>query len=384
MKPRSILTLGNFFASAHFVLIIYIITPYLATFMPDSVTGLVVSLGALVTLSVFPLMPQLVRKHGPQRLAVFFGLVEALVLFWLALSPSAFPAALLVALACATTPLVDYQLDLLLEATIAKEGTTGRIRTMFLTAGNVAVVFSPLIAGLLLDSTEQYWRVFAVAGASLIPFIGLLLVRRLPHGKPPTIISLAEAYVCAMKDKDLRNVVLAHGTLQFFYHIAPLYIPLYLHHVLGIPWQQLGWLFMIMLLPFVLLEYPAGWLADNKWGDQELLLAGVALMASAFAAFSLVDMNTTMLVIGILLVMNRAGAALVEAMTEGHFFRRVSESDAATVSIFRMTRPIAALIAPIVGSIILAVSSYGMLFVITGFLIGIAGLAAGSQIKDFR
>ena len=73
MNPRSILTLSNFFASAHFFLIIYIITPYLATFLPDSETGLVVSLGALITLSVFPFMPELVRHYGARRLAMFFA-----------------------------------------------------------------------------------------------------------------------------------------------------------------------------------------------------------------------------------------------------------------------------------------------------------------------
>ncbi|MGE5541167.1 MAG: MFS transporter [Bacillota bacterium] len=384
MSPRSILTFGNFFAVAHFYLIIYLITPYLATFMPDSATGLVVSLGAIMTLSVFPFMPHLVRRYGPRRLAVFFGSIEAFALAWLAVEPTPIPAVLMVAVACATSPLLVYQLDLLLEATIAKEGTTGRIRTMFLTAGNIALVASPLIAGMLLDSGEAYWRVYALAAVSLVPFIGLMLVRRLPEGRTPNFVTVMEAYVCLLRDKDLRAIVIAHGTLQFFYHVAPLYIPLYLHHVLGMPWQNLGWMFAVMLFPFVLLEYPAGWLADRKWGDQELLLAGFVLMATAFAALAMVTADTTVLVILILLVMNRAGAALVEAMSEGHFFRRVSENDAATVSLFRMTRPMAALTAPVVCSILLSISSYGALFIVTGMLIGIVGVASGLAIKDIK
>ncbi|MDB5195605.1 MAG: hypothetical protein JWO84_789 [Parcubacteria group bacterium] len=384
MKHRSILTLGNFFASAHFFLIIYILTPYLATFMPDSATGLVVSLGAIITLCVFPFMPHLVRRHGPRRLAIFFAMVEAFALAWLAVGPTPLPAILLVACATATTPLLDYQLDLLLEATIAKEGTTGRIRTLFLTAGNVALVIAPLIAGLTLDSGDSYWRVFAVAASSLLPFILLMSVKRLPEGRTPNFVTLMEAYLCLLKDKDLRAVVIAHGTLQFFYHLAPLYIPLYLHNVLHMPWSELGWIFAVMLLPFVLLEYPAGWLADRKWGDQELLLGGFVLMATAFAALALVTPDTIVLVIIIILVMNRAGAALVEAMSEGHFFRRVSETDAATVSLFRMTRPVAALIAPVLGSIILTVSGYGTLFVITGAIIGVVGVMAALKIRDIK
>ena len=384
MKPRSILTLGNFFASAHFFLIIYVLTPYLATFMPDSSTALVISLGAIITLSVFPFMPHLVRQYGPRRLAIFFAAVEAFALGWLALGPTPLPATLLVALAVATTPLLDYQLDLMLEATIAKEGTTGRIRTLFLTAGNVILVVAPLFAGLLLDSTEAYWRVFAVAASTLFPFIVVMSMKRLPQGAPPNFVNMLEAARCLGKDKDLRAIILSHGTLQFFYHLAPLFIPLYLHHVLGIPWQNLGWIFAVMLLPFVLLEYPAGWIADRLWGDQELLIGGFVLLSVGFVALSLVTTTTTIFVIVVILVLNRSGAALVEAMSEGHFFRRVSEADASTVGIFRMTRPIAALIAPIVGSILLVSSSYSTLFVVTGIIIGVVGVTSALAIKDIK
>lgn len=382
MKPRSILTLSNFFASAHFFLIIYIITPYLATFMTDSQTGLVISLGAIMTLSVFPFMPQLVRRYGARKLALFFALTETFILGWLAVGPTPLPAILLVACAVATTPLLDYQLDLLLEATIAKEDATGRIRTLFLTAGNTALVLSPLLAGLILDSGEMYWRVFAVAASSLLPFIFLLSTNRFTPGASPNLVGMMSASLAVMQDKDLRAVVLSHGALQLFYHLAPLYIPLYLHHILRIPWEQLGWIFAVMLLPFVLLEYPAGWLADKKFGDKEIMIIGFVILSIGFASLALVTENTLIVWIVLILVVNRIGASLVEAMTEGHFFRRVSEADASTVGIFRMTRPVAALLGPIIGSVLLSVSGYATLFVVTSILIAVIGITNSLKIKD--
>ncbi len=385
MKPRSLLTLSNFFASAHFFLIIYIITPYLATFMSDSATGMVVSLGAVMTLSVFPFLPALVRHFRPRRLALFFGFIELLALGWLAMSPAPLPAILLVAIALATTPLLEFQLDLLLEASISQEGTTGRIRTLFLTVGNMVLVIAPLIVGLVLDSSEAYWRVFAVAASSLIPFLIIASTRhRLPHVTPPNLVNIVEVAQCLSKDKDLRAVTIAHGTLQFFYHLAPLYISLYLHTVLRIPWSTLGWMFAIMLLPFVLLEYPAGWLADKKWGDKEIMAVGFILMALGFAALAFVTADTMIIFIVLILVVNRSGAALVEAMTEGHFFRRVSSADAASVSIFRITRPIAALLAPLIGSVLLSVAGYATLFVVTSIIIGIVGVMATLRIRDIK
>jgi MFS family permease len=282
-----------------------------------------------------------------------------------ALEPGPMPAFLLVALTCAIAPLISYQMDLLLEATVAREEATGRIRTLFLTSGSIALILAPMVLAWLLDGTNAYWRVFAVASASTIPFIILMSLRPLPHGTNMNIVTLAQAFQCLIENQDTRATVLAHATLQFFYHLAPFYIPLYLHSVLQIPWSTLGLLFTIMLLPFVLLEYPAGWLADRKWGDKEILLVGFVLLAGSFAALALVNADTMILVILFILILNRSGAALVEAMTEGHFFRRISKEDDAAVGVFRITRPLAALSAPIVGSIILSVSSYGTLFVVT-------------------
>jgi MFS family permease len=294
------------------------------------------------------------------------------------------PAFLLVALTCAIAPLISYQMDLLLEATVAREEATGRIRTLFLTSGSIALILAPMVLAWLLDGTNAYWRVFAVASASTIPFIILMSLRPLPHGTNMNIVTLAQAFQCLIENQDTRATVLAHATLQFFYHLAPFYIPLYLHSVLQIPWSTLGLLFTIMLLPFVLLEYPAGWLADRKWGDKEILLVGFVLLAGSFAALALVNADTMILVILFILILNRSGAALVEAMTEGHFFRRISKEDDAAVGVFRITRPLAALSAPIVGSIILSVSSYGTLFVVTGLLIGIVGVSSTLKIRDIK
>lgn len=382
MSPRRTLILANFFAASHFFLVIYIITPYLATFLPDSTTGLTVSLGAVITLSVFPFMPDLIRKYGTRRLAKWFAYFEIFFLAWLTVSPSPVAAFVLISCVLAITPLLVYQLDLLLEATIAQEGRTGEVRSLFLTAGNVAVVAAPLVAGLLLDGTEDYARVFALAGASLFPFLLLISFKCIPEGESPKLATITQIAYTLMCDKDLRGIVLSHFILQLFYHTAPIYIPLYLHHVLGIPWGVLGWMLMIMLLPFILLEYPAGWLADKMWGDKEMLLVGFVIMGVGFAALAFITENTVILVITLLLVINRIGASLVEAMTEGHFFRKVSEADVSAVGLFRITRPLAALIGPILASIVLAFAGYQVMFIVVGVIITVLGLIVGSQITD--
>lgn len=384
MQPRTVLSISNFFGAGHFFLVIYVTAPYLALFMPAAQTGLVVSLGALITLASFPFMPRLVRRFGPKRLAIALAFLQAVAVSVLALSPSVVFAVLCVALVCATSPLVAYQLDLLLEAVTNEEESTGRTRTLFITAASLALVIAPLLIGLLLDGTQEYWRVFLAASLLLTPFIALLLLEKLPEGEPPHLAAVKATCFCLWSNPDLRAAALGNGVLQFFFHLAPLYIPLYLHTVLGLPWSDLGWMFAIMLLPFVFVEYPAGWIADRWLGDKELLIAGFIITGIAFASIGLVTAATPLAVIAAILFMSRVGAALIEAMSESHFFRKVTDRDANTISVFRMMRPVGALVAPLFASVLLVTGNYLFFFMVSGALIVAFGIVATIPLRDVR
>lgn len=384
MHPCLVLSIGNFFGAAHFFLVIFVIAPYLALFMPEAQTGLVVSLGALITLLVFPFVPRVVRKFGAKRVAIGLAFLQAVTVSVLALSPSMVFAVLCVAIVCATSPLITYQLDLLLEAATSAEKDTGRTRTLFITAASVALVIAPLLIGFLLDGTEAYWRVFLAAAISLTPFIALLLLEKLPEGEPPHLAAVRSTCFCLWSDPDLRAAALGNGVLQFFFHLAPLYIPLYLHTVLGFPWSDLGWVFAVMLLPFVFIEYPAGWIADKWLGDKELLVTGFVIIGIAFATVGFITASTPLIVIAAILFVSRIGAALSEAMVESHFFRRVSERDANTISVFRMMRPVSALIAPLFASALLITGNYLVFFMVSGALIVALGVIVTIPLRDVR
>lgn len=384
MNPRSILFIGNFFSSLFAALIGYILLPYLSTFMPMVYTGLVIAGGALVALIFFPFLPTLVRRFGTQRLALIFAIIEMIALFILAAAPGAFTASVLVALAVALQPLLYYELDLLLEATVAEEGTTGRVRTLFITMWNIAALAAPLLMGALLADSDAYGRVFLAAGAALVPFIVLFAVRRLPQGAPVELSHMRDTLVCISRDRDLAAVTFGHFLLYAFFIWASFYTPAYLHMVLGIPWSDLGWIFALMLVPYALLEYPAGWIADKFIGDKELMFIGFLIAGAALASISLLTSTSSLLLILCILILSRTGAALIESMTEGHFFRRVTERDVNSVSIFRGVWPLANLVAPIIGSIILFFGNYQLIFLLTGGFIALAGAVTTLLIKDFR
>jgi len=381
MKPRSILSWSNFFASVPYYATSYIITPFLALYMPAASTGLVVSLGAIVTLTFFGFMPQLVAKYGPQKLAVSFAGAAGVILLLLSRGLTPLEAVVLVALMSGLFPLFVYPLDLMLEACVEDEQTTGRVRTLFLTAGNTALVVSPVVIALLLDHADNYGRVFLIAACALIPFILLMFTRTLPRTRPIKLKRFTEAALGMFADTDVRAIVFCYMVLQFLFQFTPLYVPLYLHIALGMPWSELGWVLAVALIPYVLIEYPAGLLADTKLGDKLLLAIGFVIAGLAFASMGFIHAGTPIAITVLLLVVLRVGSALIESMTETHFFRRVNADNADAVSVFRTMKPIGALVAPIIGTLLLSVAGFTSLFAIAGFGVLIAGLACALAIK---
>jgi MFS family permease len=384
MQPRVILFVGNFFFSIFTALTIYILLPFLSSFMPEAYTGLVVAVGGLIAVVSFPFLPRLVAKYGAQQLALVFAIAEMITLLALAAAPGAIAGSLLIIIAIAFQPFISYELDLLLEATSTERESVGRMRTIFLTAWNFGALAAPLLLGALLVNSNEYGRVFIAAAAMLVPFVVLFAARSLPRGVTPKLSHMQDTLLCIAHDRDLFAVTFAHFLLYLFYIWAPLYVPVYLHTMLGIPWSSLGWMFSVMLVPYALIEYPAGWVADRYLGDKELMFVGFIIAGIALASFSMLTSATSLTVILMLLVASRVGAALIESMTEGHFFRRVTEQDINSMSIFRGIWPLANIVGPIVGSLILFFGNYQIFFACTGWFIVIAGVTATLFIKDFR
>ncbi|MCX6790148.1 MAG: MFS transporter [Candidatus Kaiserbacteria bacterium] len=382
MHPRVIIFVGNFFFSMFTSLIIYILLPFLSSFMPEAYTGLVVALGGLVAVIGFPFLPGLVARYGAQELALLFGIAEMIALFALAAAPGAIAGSFLIIIAVALQPFISYELDLLLEATTTEKETAGRVRTIFLTAWNFGALAAPLLLGALLVNSNDYSKIFIAAAALLTPFVVLFAARSLPKGVTPKISHMQDTLVCMAHNRDLAAVTFAHFLLYLFYIWAPLYVPIYLHDVLSIPWSELGWMFSIMLIPYALLEYPAGWLADKYLGDKKLMYVGFIFAGLALASFSVLSASSSLLLILVILICSRIGAALIESMTEGHFFRRVSAQDINSMSIFRGIWPLANIVGPIVGSFILFFGNFQILFAVTGAFILITGIAATSLIQD--
>ncbi len=383
MKHILTLSLANAASALHYLLIAYVASSYLGQFLPNTQNGIVFSIAAALMILGFILAPLVLTRLSIRRVSLLLAGIELISVLLLASDPSPVVAVMLIVVHTAIGPLIAYTLDLFLENATLDDGQTGHVRGLFLTSGNIAIVAAPLLIGLVLDAGNDYSHIFLTSAVIIAIFMLLLSVRKrsLIDSKIVHAGSLFAVLHCLIHDKETRSILVANVILQSFYVWAGIYIPLYLHGVLGISWEMLGPLFALMLLPFLLIELPMGFIEDKIKGGRLIMAGGFLVMGFSFMALSFVTATTSFAFIATVLVFTRIGAALIEITAETSFFRNVDGQDVESVGLFRMTRPFGMLISPLIGSLFLLSMPLQSLFIPFG-IICLFGIPFALRIKD--
>jgi len=217
-------------------------------------------------------------------------------------------------------------IDLALEEYSLDE-ETGSIRGANLTLMNWGVLFGPLAAGAIIEKVGMR-EIFIVSAAVvwLIAVLGFLSKdkRNVFQNKQYRTgqkngDSLKVALNKIFKNKNLRGVFVLALMLDFFYATTTVYVPLYLLEQ-GMRWGDIGRIFFVMLLPFVIIQYPLGRLADKKIGEKEGMILGT-LLISAFTLAIYFNQTALVVVWMVILLGTRIGAAIVEVMRDAYFYK---------------------------------------------------------------
>jgi len=374
----------NFFGALHFFLTIYILAPYLAQFMNDTSVGLVFSAGALLSFAGFLSLPQVLRRISLKHFALLLSFIQLGTLTALLFSPSINLIVVLVIVLSALPALIGYAFDIFLEQVTKSEGSTGNVRGLFIAISSIALVISPLAIGYILGDTNAYEKIFALAAATLLPFIILIftLIKGGTNRELETL-SFRKTLKCLLHSKDVMLGASAHLVMLLFFSWVAIYIPLYLHTELGIVWSDLGWVFSIMLLPYVFLELPIGIMADRWFGEREIMMIGFTIMGLSLAMISFITVPAITLFLISILVLTRVGGAMAEITTETYFFKHVDGNDLNSIGLFRMLRPLGALAGPLIGSFALIFVSLQSVFIVLGGIC-LLGVPLAFFIKDTR
>jgi MFS family permease len=381
--PFRFLFTANFFFAIHLFLQLYINAAYLSTFIPERAIGSLYAISAGVSFFALYAAPRFLKHLGNYRLLVLLSILQCIVTLFFAFSPDAISASIFFITLISIGILLLYSLDIFIEAYTTKEDGTGGVRGMFLTVTNSALIFAPLLAGYILGDGEDYRAVYLLSAAAIVPF-GVIMASRFQSFTDPVYkdFLIRPTLQTVLESRNLRTVFAVQYILRFFYAWMVVYLPIYLHTYVGLEWTDIGIVFTVMLLPFAILELPAGKLADMYLGEKEILVAGFLIIALSAASISFIE-GTSLYLWGFTLFMTRVGAALVEIMSESYFFKHVSGNDTDVIAGFRMTNPLAFLTAPLVASALLLFVPISQLFVIVGAIM-LIGFAVSLALVDTR
>lgn len=340
-------------------------------------------IASLFTMSCFLIMPFILKRFGNYQTALSIVSLNLIALLGLAFSRN--PACLLIlfVINLVTIPLIYFSTDIFLEG-FSDNKKTGVIRGIYLTSVNLAWALSPLISALVLTNGD-YWKIYLASFILLVP-VALILVMNLRKFKDSNYEAthVLRTIKVIANNKNLANIFMANFLLSFFYSWMVIYTPIYLHKNIGFSWEQIGLIFFVMLLPFVLFQFPLGRLADRKWGEKEILSLGFIVLAISTGIISFLN-SGSMILWAIILFITRIGASTVEIMCDTYFFKKVDSLDANVISFFRMTGPLAYVLGPLLATIILSIVSFDIkyLFLILG-LIMFLGLKFSLSLRDTK
>ncbi len=369
MKRQAVLktlyAIGFIFAF-HTALILYSNSSFLEQFISKSYFGIIYSAGSIIAIIGLILVPKIITKLGSRITMLILLLLTIGICITNALVTNPWVIAGLFVVLFSINIMFFLTNDIIIDQ-IADDNHMGTTRGTYLTALGIGYVIAPSISGFIL-ARMGFPSLYIIAAIILIPLILIIINTQSFSTIHSSKTNIWNSLRKLLKTRNVRNIVGANFLLQFFYAWMVIYTPVYLHETLQIPWDTIGRIFSIMLLAFVLTELPFGRLADRWFGEKYLLIVGFIIIASSTSLLFFFK-SFTLPVLALILFMTRIGASCIEVLTESYFFKNIPKTETGTMSIFKNTYPIAYIIAPIIGSGILAVAPYRYLFLILACIV---------------
>lgn len=354
----------------HTFLVAYINSSFLEQFIPTTSVGTIYTVGSALSVLVFLFVSRVLHRVGNFKLT--FAL---LILNFIAVTGMAFAETLRIAIPLflihlISVPLIVFNIDVFMEENIGNnETTTGSKRGLLLTLTSFIGAITPLASSLIISASGgNFTNTYIVSACTLIPVMMIILFFFKDFSDPEyNEIDVFSAINTFWEKINIRNVFLAHFTLQIFFMAMVIYTPLYLTGNVGLSWAEFGVIMFFAQLAYVIFEYPIGILADRYIGEKEMMGFGFLILAISISWMSFV-VATSVLVWSIIMFITRIGASFVEVTTESYFFKKTTSSDAQIISFFRVTRPLAYVIGALISSLTLLYLPFNLLFTVIAAL----------------
>ncbi len=346
--------------------LVYVLSSYFKEVTGTDNVSLVYLLAFSVVLVSLFFLHDLIRKLGKSMLLfmlLFASIITNAVL--ILFDPSWFTVLMLM-IHLVVSNLIWVNIDVILE-TFSEDGKSGRIRGLHLTIVNLGWLLAPFLSTRIL-SNFGFSGIFLVGLTmySVIFVVALLGLRHVNH-RFKERITPREILRKIRQKNDILHIYAIAFAIEFFYAAMIVYTPLYLLKI-GFDWDAIGIMFTLMLVPFVLIQYPLGVLADKRLGEKEMLIGCLLLMIVSTVYLPFI-VSGSLWVWAFALFMTRIGAAGADILRDSYFYKRVGPSDVDIIAFFRTARPVANITAAIVIGSTLLFASLPMVFFIAAFVL---------------
>ncbi len=369
--------------SFNYFFVYFINSSFLSSIIDERYISSVFAIGAILNIIVFTKTPKILATFGNFKLSFYLSILEIIVLASIGFASNIILALILFTIHQIASPILLYTLDIYLEK-FSSVAEMGSIRGTYLSITNIPPAVTPFIVVLILANSEngpEYGKIYLIAAAFLIPFVAII-VSNFKKFEDPVYTTTPYKYSIKnfMSNQNLRNIFKDHFLLHLFYSSMVIYMPIYLNKYIGFDWPEIGLMFSIMLLPFILFQYPLGKLEDKLHDEKTVLITGFMIMAASSILIPFINERSFILWAGILFI-SRIGASFVEVSGESYFFKHIRAENASFVSIFRMTRTMPFLLMPIIALPVIYLFGIQYIFLVIGLIVFFGGMRYTFRLK---
>ncbi|MFA5838990.1 MAG: MFS transporter [Candidatus Paceibacterota bacterium] len=359
----------SFVFSLHIAISAYVNSKFLTGIINEDYVGVLYTIAFLLTFFLLIKSSGVLKNFGNRRLILIFLITNMISLVGLITSTNPYIIGISFVLFSLTNTLVFFCIDIFIEH-FGTSRTIGKTRGLYLTILNIAWVLSPLFSTFLITKEGGYKTIYIIAFLMVaIMTIGLVFSTKSFKDKTYKKTPFLETFKYLKTNSHMLAIVTINFLLQFFYVWMIIYTPIYFYNHLGFNWNQIGIMFTIMLIPFIILELPIGIFIDKYNLNKKILLyIGFSIMISFTFLISFITTSSITLW-AIILFMTRVGASMIESTAEIYFFTHVKEEDAYLLGIYRDMTPVSYIIAPVIATLVFLIFPYKYLFVILSIIL---------------
>lgn len=368
LKKMKVIFEVNFILIMAMATTAYIHSSYLSNLNTTIPAGILFAFGSITALIATFHSPFLFQKFGVKKSIILASALNTIGLLTMGISTNPGLSIFAFIVTIGSTALILIGIDMVINHfTVTKEA--GEVRGLNLALGNLGFLMGPLIAGILANKTNI--NTVYVFAAFLI--VGMMIFFKYKFKKfelHPTHIKqvgLSDFFTLWKKEK-IKYAYITGFMVEYFFGIWAIFTSIYMHEVIGFNWAQIGLILALMHIPYIILEPIIGDIADRYNNEKKLMKIGLCITGLSFLWIALMKHDIVIIWI-IVSMLTRVGASFGQVAHESFFFKQIKPSESGLVSMYRTMSPLALLIAPISGSIILLFTGHSNLFIFVSILL---------------